>query len=63
MISNRIKNNPHLNCSDFHFLANKMDSFFASLLEKVRVEHAQFKFWIKSYGYSLEVMKFIKDIS
>ena len=40
-----------------------MDSLFVRILEKVRGEHEQFRFWVKTYGYSLETMKFIKNIS
>lgn len=42
---------------------DKMDSLFLSALANIKAEQSKFKFWIKTYGYSLEVMKFIKNTS
>lgn len=62
-ITDLVGHNPHVCCPDFHNIIDKMDSFFEKTLEKIRQEHEKFKFWVKTYGYSIEVMKFIKDIS
>ena len=62
-MADRIGRNPHLCCPDFDFVIDKMDNLFVNILERVRGEHEQFRFWVKTYGYSLETMKFIKNIS
>jgi hypothetical protein len=36
---------------------------FYSLIEKIKAEHAKFKLWVKTYGFSMEVMKFIKNLT
>lgn len=40
-----------------------MDAMFLNLISKVKSEHAKFRMWIKTYGFSIEVMKFIKNIT
>lgn len=37
-----------------------MDDLFAKVVQTVQNEHANFKLWVKTFGYSLEVMKFFK---
>ena len=36
---------------------------FLNLLAKVKSEHAKFRLWVKTYGYSIEVMRFIKNMT
>ncbi len=36
---------------------------FLNLINKIQAEHAKFKIWVKTYGYSIEVMKFIKNLT
>lgn len=36
---------------------------FLSLIEKIKTEHNKFRMWIKTYGFSIEVMKFIKNVT
>ncbi len=36
---------------------------FLNLINKIQTEHAKFKIWVKTYGYSIEVMKFIKNLT
>lgn len=49
-------------CSpDFHSFMEKMDTFFLTLLNKIRSEQSKFKLWVKTFGYSIDVMKFIKS--
>ena len=36
---------------------------FLALINKVKTEHSKFKMWIKTYGFSIEVMKFIKNFT
>lgn len=62
-VTTLVGHNPHVCCPDFHYIIDKMDSTFLNLLAKIRAEHEKFNFWVKTYGYSLEVMKFIKNIS
>ncbi len=40
-----------------------MDNMFLHLLNKIKTEHSKFKLWIKTYGFSIEVMKFIKNLT
>lgn len=40
-----------------------MDQMFLSLIDKVKNEHTKFRMWIKTYGFSIEVMKFIKNVT
>ena len=58
-----IYDNPNLRSPEFHYLRDKMDQMFLSLIEKVRNEHTKFRMWIKTYGFSIEVMKFIKNVT
>jgi hypothetical protein len=34
-----------------------------NLINKIKSEHNKFKIWVKTYGYSIEVMKFIKNLT
>ena len=36
---------------------------FVDVVNKVKTEHSKFKLWVKSYGYSIEVMKLIKNLT
>lgn len=36
---------------------------FLNLIEKIQTEHLKFRTWVKSYGHSIEVMKFIKSLT
>jgi hypothetical protein len=36
---------------------------FLQLLSRLRSEHAKFRLWVKTYGFSIEVMKFIKNLT
>lgn len=40
-----------------------MDNMFLTLINKIKSEHAKFRIWVKTYGYSMEVMKFIKNLT
>jgi hypothetical protein len=40
-----------------------MEAMFANLIIRIKNEHAKFRTWVKTYGYSLEVMKFIKNLT
>jgi hypothetical protein len=40
-----------------------MDTMFLNLINKIKSEHSKFKLWIKTYGYTIEVMKFIKNLA
>jgi hypothetical protein len=52
-VEGQINHNPHVCCPDFHSFMDKMDSLFLSALDKIKAEQSKFKFWIKTYGYSL----------
>lgn len=45
------------------YLRDKVDLMFYSVIEKIKTEHAKFKLWVKTYGFSMEVMKFIKNLT
>jgi hypothetical protein len=62
-VQDLINHNPNLSCPDFNVIKDKIDGLFITLLNKIRNEHSKFRYWIKTYGYSLEVMKFIKNVS
>ena len=36
---------------------------FLSIIQAIKQEHIKFKTWIKTYGYNIDVMKFIKNIN
>lgn len=36
---------------------------FLQVLGKVKSEHSKFKLWVKTYGFGMEVMKFIKNLT
>ena len=40
-----------------------MDGMFLDIINKVKQEHTKFRMWIKTYGFSIEVMKFIKNLT
>jgi len=40
-----------------------MDGMFIDLINKVQAEHSKFRLWVKTFGYSIEVMKFIKNLT
>jgi len=40
-----------------------METMFVNLIEKIKAEHTKFKIWVKTYGYGLEVMKFVKNLT
>jgi len=52
-----------LRSPDFHYIRDKVDGMFLGLLTKVKAEHAKFRLWVKTYGYGIEVMKFIKNLT
>jgi hypothetical protein len=58
-----IYDNPNLRSPDFHYVRDKMEGMFANLINRIKAEHAKFRTWVRTYGYSLEVMKFIKSLS
>ena len=58
-----IYDNPNLRSPEFHYLRDKMDTMFLSLIERIKTEHTKFRMWIKTYGFSIEVMKFIKNVT
>lgn len=58
-----IYDNPNLRSQEFYYLRDKMDGMFVTLLNKIKAEHSKFKLWVKTYGYSIEVMKFIKNLT
>lgn len=62
-IEDQICDNPHLRSSDFTYLRDKMETMFVNLIEKIKAEHTKFKIWVKTYGYGLEVMKFVKNLT
>lgn len=61
-VEDLVNHNPNIFCPDFQVVQNKIDNLFAALLGKLRHEHAKFRYWVKTYGYGLEVMKFIKNL-
>jgi len=40
-------------CPDFHNFMDKMDGMFLNMLAKIKAEQSKYKFWVKTYGYSL----------
>lgn len=40
-----------------------MDNMFLQVLNKIKTEHSKFKLWVKTYGFGIEVMKFIKNLT
>lgn len=36
---------------------------FLQVLNKIKTEHSKFKLWVKTYGFGIEVMKFIKNLT
>jgi hypothetical protein len=58
-----VYDNPNLRSQEFGYIRDKVDAMFMNLLNKVRAEHGKFKLWVKTYGYSIEVMKFIKNLT
>lgn len=58
-----IYDNPNLRSPAFHYLRDKMDGMFLDIISKVKTEHTKFRMWIKTYGFSIEVMKFIKNLT
>lgn len=58
-----ISHNPNVCCPDFHHIKDRIDGMFVELLKKIKNEHSKFRYWVKTYDYSLEVMKFVKSIS
>lgn len=58
-----IYDNPNLRSQEFAYLRDKMDNMFLQLLAKIKAEHSKFRLWVKTYGYSIEVMKFIKNLT
>ena len=58
-----VYDNPNLRSPEFHYLRDKMDTMFLSLIERIKAEHGKFRMWIKTYGFSIEVMKFIKNVT
>ncbi len=58
-----IYDNPNLRSPEFHYLRDKLDGLFLQLISKVKTEHAKFRMWVKTYGFGIEVMKFIKNLT
>lgn len=58
-----IYDNPNLRSQEFHYLRDKMDTMFLNLINKVKAEHSKFRLWYKTYGFGMEVMKFIKNLT
>jgi hypothetical protein len=58
-----IYDNPNLRSQEFAYLRDKMDNMFLNLLSKIKTEHSKFKLWVKTYGFGIEVMKFIKNLT
>ena len=52
----------HAKTSQFIYLQEKIQNLFLKTLDKIRTEHEKFNIWTKTYGHSLEAMKFIKII-
>jgi hypothetical protein len=48
---------------EFYSFQEEMESFFSSLIKKVKDEHMNFKKWVMLYGYSQETMNFINLIN
>ena len=62
-VESLIYDNPNLRSQEFHYLRDKMDSMFLNLISKVKAEHSKFRLWVKTYGFGVEVMKFIKNLT
>jgi hypothetical protein len=45
---------------EFLHVQDKIENIFLKALEKIQAEHEKFRIWAKTYGHSLETMKFIK---
>ena len=52
-VEKQINHNPHVCCPDFHNFMDKMDEMFLNMLAKIKAEQSKYKFWVKTYGYSL----------
>lgn len=62
-IETAVYDNPGLRSADFHYVRDKMEAMFANLILRIKNEHAKFRTWVKTYGYSLDGMKFIKNLT
>ena len=62
-VESLIYDNPNVRSADFHYIKDKVDNMILSLINKIKAEHAKFKIWVKTYGYSIDVMKFIKNLT
>ncbi len=40
-----------------------METLFSTLIKKIKEEHLKFKIFIRTFGYSKDMMKFIKQIN
>lgn len=58
-----VYDNPNLRTQEFAYLRDKVDGMFLQLLSRLRAEHAKFRLWVKTFGFSIEVMKFIKNLT
>ncbi len=62
-VQSLIYRNPSLRSPEFQYLQEKVDGLFIGLINKIKTEHTKFRMWVKTYGYSMEVMKFIGNIT
>lgn len=54
------KDNNVIRSPQFMNMQEKIENIFLRALQKIQAEHEKFKIWTKTYGHSLETMKFIK---
>ena len=55
-----ITENPNTKNQQFEDLLKKMDDLFLAMVKRIQSEHANFKLWVRTFGYTADVMKVFK---
>jgi hypothetical protein len=55
--------NSNAKLPEFYSFQEEMETFFSTLIKKVKDEHLNFKKWVMMYGYSQDTMNFINLIN
>ena len=58
-----IYDNPNTKSPEFDQVIAKMEDMFLSGIKKIQIEHLKFKHWIRTFGYSGEMMRLFKLIN